>query len=411
MYKINLDHKLKYRLEKCLTYIQISKKVGERYSISPAIKSLIPLLKFHIVSYETSFTDCLSNIFISDEHMKLPAKQLTFIICHEICHILFLHSLRAKSFDIYEFDIWNRATDYYINSLLETYSALEVPKLFDKDGVELKICLDHKYSHLNTGEEDIYKKIYKDSKNKKNQAFKNFFDTHKHWSNNSSTEDKLKENAIIQVINNLKRDFQQNCMNGGDAIINRIHDMYISKENNWEKRLRYYLVKTFSSEVKYNYHRNSRNNLTKYFIPARMKAKKPTPKFLFAVDTSGSINDKQLALFKGEIYRILKAGAYVDIVACHQKIHQEIICANINDIVNFMPNETGGTNFNPVFNFATKSKVKYDFIIYLTDGFGCLDYYNHTKFKNNTIWLINGENGENFVLERFPNFGKVINIK
>ena len=340
---------------------------------------------------------------------------------------------------------WNYATDYFINSLLETYKeALEVPQLKDSYGNPFKICLDKNYSHENTGEEEILKKILIDKPNlnlpssgggngnsqgnssdgdKSNQQSHNgSFDTHSIWKgkDEQDSDEKIKVNAIKKVVRDLQKSAEEDkeIMAGkGDAILGRLHAIYVSKENDWEKKLRFYLVKTFERAMKYNYHRNARNNLTQFFIPASMKLKKPKPKFLFAIDTSLSVTDKQLALFKGEIHRIINAGGVVDFIACHDRITFKVENATKKDVSNFAINETGGTSFDPVFDFAKKNKKKYDIVVYLTDGFGRFNYLEYPEFKKNTLWLINcggtkaqAKSGVVYVENSFPNYGKIIPI-
>lgn len=419
MYKINNDPRLKVRLENVLTYIQISRNSKGEHGVSPALKMLFPLIKFHIVNYHTSFTDCLSNIYICEKHMELPAKQLAYVVCHEIEHILFLHGIRAKDLDIDQFDTWNQATDYFNNSLLETYKdTLETPVLFDEDGNKVQLCIDKKYSHLELGEEEIYKLIYDKNKGK-GGGFKSILDQHDNWKKGDTPEEELQANAIKNKINDITNDKDLTIGIGkDDVIIKRLHGLYISKDNDWEKRLRYYLIRNFERKAKYNYHRNSRNNMTEFFLPSIMRLNSPKPRFLFAVDSSGSISDKQLSLFKGEIYRLIKLKAKVDMLACHVNIHNITLDANLKDIENFKPNESGGTEFNPVFDFAMQSKNKYDMIIYLTDGFGYFSPEKYSKFKRNTIWLVNcegktkkeSEKGANFIKKNYPDFGKVIVI-
>lgn len=437
--KINTDTNLNNRLMQCINYIQLAKGTQsnpKELTLSPAIKNLLPLIKFYVVESETSFTDCIANVYICSKHMQLPAKQLAFIICHEICHILFLHSLRASDYEYNEYHYeWNMATDYFINSLLETYKhVLEVPKLTDEEGNPVEICLNKKYSHLNTGEELILKELIKErhkipssgkgkgsgQPSKNGKDFSGGIDSHGTWisDNEQDTDAKIRINAIKKAIEDLQKEAENDIRIGTeDVILNRLSAIYISKENDWEKKLKFYLVKTFERATKYNYHRNARNNLTEYFLPATQKLKKTKPKFLFAIDTSMSVTDKQLALFKGEIFRVIKAGGQVDFLSCHTKITALYEDATLKDVSDFNIGETGGTDFNPVFEYAKIRKHKYDLIVYLTDGFGIFDYHKYPEFKKNTLWLINcGGNkknalqGVNYVQNSFPNFGKIIPI-
>jgi len=92
----------------------------------------------------------------------------------------------------------------------------------------------------------------------------------------------------------------------------------------------------------------------------------PTTKVAIVIDTSGSIDDKLLGIFRKEILSILGVnGTQAYIMSCDAAVHQVI-----------EPGEPcpesfvggGGTDFRPAFELAKEKHV--DGIIYLTDGYG-----------------------------------------
>lgn len=414
---VQVSFEEKNRLYQCLTYIQLSKSGEGKDLISPAIKCLIPILNFHITNFKTSYTDCSTNVWISKRHLALPAKQLAFIICHEICHVLFLHSIRAANFGIDNDRLWNYATDYFINSALSEYKELEIPFWENDSGKEVSVLLDKKFSHLTIVEELIYKDLIKEKKVSKLKFSEFEHQEHSYWrgADDSSSDlqiEKIKDRIKSMIKHSIKNG--TDGFSGGDAIVNRLHMINMSQFNNWDKDLKFVISRFFQRETKYDFQRNQRNNLTKFFLPSLLRKRKIAPKFLVAIDTSGSINDETLALFKGEVIRAIRYGAKIDLVACHSRISSVLLDAKEVDIKLFKPNETGGTDFNPVFKFAidkTNSKVQayYDLIIYLTDGLGVLNPSNYKNYSNKTLWLINNKSGLSIVSEW--KFGKIISIK
>lgn len=86
---------------------------------------------------------------------------------------------------------------------------------------------------------------------------------------------------------------------------------------------------------------------------------------LVAVDTSGSVSDRELQEFFAEIDHVYNAGARVTIIECDTKI---------NSITEYdgktLPkiHGRGGTEFDPPVDYYLKNKKDYAALIYFTDG-------------------------------------------
>jgi len=89
-------------------------------------------------------------------------------------------------------------------------------------------------------------------------------------------------------------------------------------------------------------------------------------KMAVAIDTSGSVNDRELADFFGEIHGIWKQGAEITIIECDAAVQRTYqYTGKLPDAVA----GRGGTAFNPVFEYLNDNRmVRYDGCIYLTDG-------------------------------------------
>ena len=107
---------------------------------------------------------------------------------------------------------------------------------------------------------------------------------------------------------------------------------------------------------------------------------------LVAVDTSGSVCDKELQEFFSEIEHVYKAGAKVTVIECDTKINSitEYDGKTIPKI-----HGRGGTDFNPPVDYYVKHKKEYASLIYFTDGEAPLPKKN----PSGMVWVItpNGE--------------------
>jgi hypothetical protein len=97
----------------------------------------------------------------------------------------------------------------------------------------------------------------------------------------------------------------------------------------------------------------------------KIKQRKNT---LVAIDTSGSVSDKDLADFFNEIHHIFKTGTEVDIIECDAAI-QRVYKYKGKIEEKIIVKGRGGTEFEPVIQYLNQNKGKYQNMIYLTDGY------------------------------------------
>ena len=115
------------------------------------------------------------------------------------------------------------------------------------------------------------------------------------------------------------------------------------------------------------YTKKTRRKLNKRFVgnPAlKIKQRKNT---LVAIDTSGSVSNKDLEEFFNEIHHIYKTGTEVDIIECDAAI-QRVYKYDGKQKDRIEVKGRGGTSFEPVMVYLKEHRGKYQNIIYLTDG-------------------------------------------
>ena len=94
-----------------------------------------------------------------------------------------------------------------------------------------------------------------------------------------------------------------------------------------------------------------------------------------AIDTSGSVRNKELSYFLGELNEITKnSGAEsVTVIQCDADIQKVVRYEKGEDIEQFEVKGRGGTRVMPVFDYIDKENIKVDNFIYFTD-MGIFDY-------------------------------------
>ena len=135
-------------------------KARSLLKLRPLYSSMVVSVKWSFVDddSETAFTDGISITIGIKFWSKLDNnKERLFLMLHEICHIILMHTMRYKSFSINDknANIYNMAADYFINLMLLTEddnSMLEMPLggLYESD-----------YSGLST--EEIYQLLINSS--------------------------------------------------------------------------------------------------------------------------------------------------------------------------------------------------------------------------------------------------------
>ena len=90
------------------------------------------------------------------------------------------------------------------------------------------------------------------------------------------------------------------------------------------------------------------------------------------IDTSGSINQKILDVFFGEMRGIIDdvRPQLIHVVWCDAQVHKVDTVENAMDIDGLKPAGGGGTRFEPVFDWIDEQSLAPDALVYLTDGLG-----------------------------------------
>ena len=145
---------------------------------------------------------------------------------------------------------------------------------------------------------------------------------------------------------------------------------------NWKAYFRRLLGSIYDVNI-----RSTRRKESKRFAEAAGIQHKKKVSILVAVDTSGSVSQKELQEFFSEIDYAFKAGARITILQCDTRINgiEEYDGKNIPEIKG-----RGGTDFNPPVDYYVNHKKEYASLIYFTDGEAPLP----SKHPQGMVWVI-----------------------
>jgi predicted metal-dependent peptidase len=129
------------------------------------------------------------------------------------------------------------------------------------------------------------------------------------------------------------------------------------------------------------YTKKTRRKLNKRFPGMPALKIKPKVHILVAVDTSGSVSDKDLMEFFSEITHMYKTGVTIDIAQCDSQIDD---LSTFKGKFDGRIHGRGGTNFEEPVKLFNKEK-KYATLIYLTDGYAPVP---STKPRAQMMWVL-----------------------
>lgn len=145
---------------------------------------------------------------------------------------------------------------------------------------------------------------------------------------------------------------------------------------NWKAYFRRLLGSIYDVNI-----RSTRRKESKRFEGAAGIQHKKKVSILVAVDTSGSVSNKELQEFFSEIDYVYKAGARVTIIECDTRINSitEYDGKKLPEIKG-----RGGTSFDPPVDYYVDHRKEYASLIYFTDGEAPMP----AKNPQGIVWVI-----------------------
>ena len=340
-------------------------KLSKGWGFYASILYQMPMVVKNDIS--TMATDGTS-IFYNEEFTDaLTEPQLDGVKVHEALHRVLKHHLRMGKRD---HQLWNIACDYAINPIILA-SDLVLP-----DGA----LVDARFKDMSA--EKIYDILQSESKDKPQDGNGN--------SGNGSSQPQAQAWGNVDAPQGMSEDqvkqqeatIDAQTMMAVSSIKNRgeipssIKDIIKAMERSqidWVDVLRRFVGGDQPQD--YSYRRPNRRQwyLNEVITPTSNMV--GCGHVVVAIDTSGSVSNKELSYFLGELNEITKkCGAdSVTVIQCDADIQDVKRYEKGEDIEKFSVVGRGGTCVMPVFNYIDKENIKVDNFIYFTD-MGIFDY-------------------------------------
>lgn len=345
---------------------------------------------------ETMGIDFRGNLYYNPKWvLQLDFEQVKYAIAHETLHLAFEHLLRLGNREKF---LWNVATDFAVNLIIEE----ENERVYMQSHEErfkrpMGILISDKFKGMSA--EQIYDKIYKEMQ--KYKGFKtldvhifpeiNGIDKHgkgiekgikKGFGDVNITERELKgeqqkwKKRLVEATTWAKQ--MGKLPMGIERLVNGLLDSKI----NWKGLLYRYITHEIPYDL--SYARPHKKSISvDVYMPYVVKE---CVEIVVAIDTSGSISDKELKDFLSEIKGISQSFANIrmTIIVCDCKVKGVYELNNSSDLSQIQIKGYGGTDFRPVYDWLEKNKPTAKLLIYFTDGYG--EYPNNEIVK--TLWVL-----------------------
>lgn len=341
---------------------------------------------------------------------KLKPSQIQGLIAHEVMHLAFLHHTRRGARDMVK---WNMACDYAINAIISE-ARMDLPE---------GVLLDDKYN--NKTSEDIYNLlpeppkcavtiVYLDANSpggdgdtdegdgppkKKGRQFVNVGSCGGVLEDQAATKTELAAEeaewkiAVTQAAHIAK---QQGNL---PASLDRLITDLLNPTQPWREILRRFMTERSNDD--FNWNRPNRRLISSgLYLPSRYSVE--TGDVVVVIDTSGSIGEKELNEFGGELNGIIQ-----DLRP--RKTYVVYCDASVNSVDEFTPEDPlilravggGGTDFRPPFSWTEDKGIKPQALVYLTDGYGT---FPDMEPAFPTLWAISNTEvsppwGEHLILD------------
>mgnify|MGYP006110719909 CR=1 FL=1 len=330
-------------------------------------------------------------IFINKDFLNsLNSSEQNALLLHEVLHMALLHCIRIGTRDP---KIWNIAADIVVNGLIQLNTPFQLPKdaILDEDFV-------------NESVEEIYEALLKNKKTIKLVmadiiTLKSEDEDDNKTINAEEIESYWKD--AIQIVENTVSDSAAGS-GQGNMPLGLSHEIknILEPEIDWRHALWKYVGKTNSDF----------DDLDRRFIYRGLYLEALLTEGLeifVCIDTSGSVSNKLLSQFAGELKGILSAYPHVKCILYYADTSLDGPY-EIDSIDKLPPAKgRGGTSFIPFFNTLSESHEDFSEVnraaVYFTDGYGS---FPEKEPDNPTMWLVPSDGLSS---KEFP-FGEVIRI-
>lgn len=219
------------------------------------------------------------------------------------------------------------------------------------------------------------------------------------------TKEQMQKSTLSGIEARLQQSGQKQYQTGLSAYMQRHIQNALAPKVNWKRALRKLVQQ--SKKIDYSYQKPKRQYLQQNMIfPQDVPGDPDTVgTVLIAIDTQGSISDKDIGIALKQIMNLLnKFKSKGIIMYWDTQVAAKAEFSNIQEALRLRPAGGGGTDPNCIFEDLLKDKKfqkkinkhNIEAILVFTDGyFGEIDEQYKAKFGKKTIWIINDPSYEN----------------
>jgi len=374
---------------------------------NPFFAYLSLYLRFHednSPQNKTMGIDARGNLYYNKEFVeKLTDSELQGVLIHEILHLTFLHLTRKGT---RQHELWNVAVDIAANNILinngqSLPSGGLIPYNNSIDlGMGVKV-IDIQKKNAEQIYDELLKGIKKASKKFGSSIYGKGFDVHIEGTDSVGKDGKKKRGGTPLTEGEkraIEKDWQQKAVDaattarmkgnlpaGMELLLGKLHENKV----NWKTILKQQIQSQIPYD--YTYASPSKKSISMgVYMPSYLREK---IKILVAVDTSGSIGDKERVDFLSEIIGMAKGFKdKIDMVfLTHDtEVHNDykIENGNISKIEKIKLNGGGGTSHEPVMEYIKDKHKDCKFAIFFTDGYSDLNDFDMNTYRFGKMFLI-----------------------
>ena len=325
------------------------------------------------------------------QKLKLP--EAVFVMCHEVGHAMWMHMSRGKDYSDSGFDgkpfnprLWNIAGDYVINDMLVEAKVGKMPKI----GLH-----DPSIGKAGDVVDDVYRKLLKNpptgGSGQGNDGKGGGAPPNPNGNQGpDGTPDGTLDTHILEHTKESEVEWKRAVKTASDAAkamgnmpagLERFVENLLRPKVPWNEKLRTQFVRAIGREAKnWNKLHRRRYVLQGVIMPGYKGFGCGT--VVFAMDTSGSMSDREIGQGLGEADSILTDcnPEQVILIGCDAAVESVVELGPGDTLRNNAPACTlgggGGTSFIPPFKWLEENNIRPDVLVYFTDMGGRFPDYD-----------------------------------
>lgn len=309
-------------------------------------------------------------IYINPKFMaSLTVPERIFVFAHEITHVILQHPQRMKLYmdmgygpDMKEWSgiKFNKAADYVINDYLNHLTIGKQP---------LNTLLNGQYGRDDLVD-DVYCKLPDEPDDPNGKG--NGWDKHMPAADDAADKDVSKaeiQRAVKQA------EAAQKAMGSMPAGLQRLIDDVCEPQVNWKDHIERTILTIYGNDEASWGSVNRRRIGMAPHVPWPGKVGMAAGSVGIVIDTSGSIGDKELSLFMGEVKGVLEnvmpekiCLMYIDAALHNDTVHEFDDVSELAHVAQ-QAGGGGGTNMPLAFQIVEEREIDIQCMIILTDGY------------------------------------------